>query len=74
MKYTVEVNQPNRPKGDPIEVPLLGGVVNNGSKVDVELTEEDAELLSTVSGVTVKQGSKKVATSVEDKEGGETSE
>lgn len=53
MKITVTVDLPNRPKGDPIEVPLLGGVVENGSKVNVELSDESIELLEAAYGIKV---------------------
>lgn len=63
MKYTVAVDLPNRPKGDLIEVPLLGGAFENGSKVEVELDDEKVELLKSAYGIKVSKG-----------KGGETSE
>jgi hypothetical protein len=39
-KYEVSIDVPNRPKGDPIEVPPVG-VIENGKHVVAELTEEE---------------------------------
>ena len=55
-EYEVSLDQPNRPKGDPIEVPPVG-VVENGSKIKVELSREEAEILATGYGITVKTSS-----------------
>lgn len=52
-EYEIAVDQPNRPDGDPIEIPSVG-VVPNGKSVTVELTAEEAEALTTAYGVEVK--------------------
>ena len=57
-KYTVSVDQPNRPKGDPIEVPPIG-VINNGESVTVFLDEETYSSFKesgASSGISVKKG------------------
>lgn len=57
---TVSIDQPNRPKGDLIEVPPIG-LIENGESVTLEgLTEKQASWLATAPGVTVKHGGKNI--------------
>jgi hypothetical protein len=55
-KYEVGVDMPNLPRGHTVEIPPVG-VVENGSSVEAELTEEQAEFVSNAWGVIVKDGS-----------------
>ena len=57
-KYTVTVDQPNRPKGDPIEVPPVG-VISNGDSVTTFLDEDTYNRFKesgASSGISVKKG------------------
>lgn len=51
-EYTIEMNQENRPSGDPIELPPLG-VIENGKSITVELTREQAEWFAGAAGVKI---------------------
>jgi hypothetical protein len=66
-KTTITMNQPNRPKGDMIELPPIG-LIENGASVTVEgLTDEQAAQLALAYGVKVKHGNRSI-----EPEGGET--
>lgn len=54
-KYTVTINVPNRPKGDPIEVSGLG-VIENGSSATAMLDDDLAESIRNTEGFSIKKG------------------
>lgn len=53
--YEIAVDQPNRPDGDPIEVPPVGLVENRGKPLVCELDKEQADALGSAYGVKVKR-------------------
>lgn len=59
-KATISIDQPNRPKGELIEVPPIG-LIPNGSSIELDgLTEKQAAWLATGTGMKVKYGGKTI--------------
>lgn len=56
-EYEVKVNIPERPKGDPIDVPGVGQVENGTTTKGVEMSTEDAERFRGAHGIEIKQTS-----------------
>ena len=72
-EYTISLDQPTRPVGDPIEVPPYG-VIENGGSITVEAERNEVAFLADGYGITVtdKSGKKLRNTKKDDEtEGGE---
>jgi len=73
-EYTISLDQPNRPDGDPIEVPPFG-VIENGGSITVEAERDEVAFLAGGYGITViDKSNKKVRNTTkkdDETEGGE---
>lgn len=55
--YDIKVDIPERPKGDPIDVPPFGSIENGKTLHDAEMSREDADRYRNSYGIEIKETS-----------------